>query len=389
MNTFQCRLLLIRILCICICVWHSNGASRGQTGYVIERDHLRYEGNTATAPSGQTSQVETLFRGRFGHSSFYDASLGALVVIGGRSRDSNTISFNDVWKSTSNGYNWTQVDKGGSDLDTLFQVISIHTAVINGFGNYIVIGGSTGLFNSASTSVYSNEVWLSIDSGKYFAQVNTSKISATITTTAAGLYTKGHFQRRASHSSIIDSQGDLYVIGGRYSTYYMLNDVWRASYPYIKWKQVATGTLGYLPSCTVANCAFASVISGTLFTVRFGHTSLVDSNDAIYVIGGASKYNSVFYTMNEVWKSTDRGVTWRYVVTGTTPSTLFPPRHMHASAIDSNDRLYVAGGWGGTMSSYADSDSGSEFFNDLWMSSDSGGKWFAVSILFRYEHRIY
>jgi hypothetical protein len=70
-----------------------------------------------------------------------------------------------------------------------------------------------------------------------------------------------------------------------------------------------------------ATCGFALVIGIALaagvtwtsrttsapWTARQGHTSVVDADGAIYVIGGGNDGSSTVYHYNDVWVSTDGG----------------------------------------------------------------------------------
>lgn len=102
----------------------------------------------------------------------------------------------------------------------------------------------------------------------------------------------------------------------------MMNDVWKSSNSGVSWTQIGTGTTA----------------AGTFFSPTYLHSGVKDSFDNFYIIGG---YNSKGLS-NEVWKSTNKGLTWLRVDKGTTAtSSLFSGRYWHASVIDSNDRIWV------------------------------------------------
>ena len=102
------------------------------------------------------------------------------------------------------------------------------------------------------------------------------------------------FSGRSSYTSIVDNDGNLYVIGGYDGNY--RNDVWRSSDQGVTWESVA---------------------SGNRFSDRSGHTSIVDNDGNLYVIGGYDGSRK-----NDVWRSSDQGVTWESVASGKSESSI-------------------------------------------------------------------
>ena len=95
------------------------------------------------------------------------------------------------------------------------------------------------------------------------------------------------------------------------------------------------------------------------FSARNTHTSIVDTNGHLYVIGG---YDGSY--QDDVWRSSDQGATWESVASG----NRFSARRSHTSIVDTNGNLYVIGGWNGS------------YQNDVWRSSDQGVTWTQVFI---------
>ena len=201
-----------------------------------------------------------------------------------------------------------------------------HTSVVDNDGNIYVIGGQDGsYFND-----YKNDVWRSSDQGVTWTQV---------------AYYEHKFSERSGHASVVDNDGNIYVIGGkRYNSY--KNDVWRSSGQGVGWWQAATGNR---------------------FSERSGHASVVDNDGNLYVIGG---YDGSL-SKNDVWRSSDQGVTWTQVATG----NRFSERSGYASVVDNDGNIYVIGGGVGPV------------YGEVWRSSDQGVTWTQVATGFRFSER--
>ena len=281
-----------------------------------------YAGKTAT----YTFTVTDHFSGRNTHSS---VAIGSdMYVIGGHN-GSNRL--NDVWKSSNGGQTWSKVDTGTIAAKTLFSARNGHSSVAISSGPYAgiyVIGGYDG-------TNYFNDVWKSSNGGQTWTQVATGTIAA-----------KTLFSARSAHSSVAVGS-DMYVIGG-HNRSNRLNDVWKSTNGGQTWSKVDTGTTG----------------ANTPFSTRNGHSSVAIGSD-IYVIGGVGGVS--FF--NDVWKSTNGGQTWSKVDTGTIAAkTLFPGRNTHSSVAIGSD-MYVIGGFAG----------GKNNLNDVWKSSNGGQTWSKVN----------
>ena len=144
-----------------------------------------------------------------------------------------------------------------------------------------------------------------------------------------------HFSPREGYSSVVAGD-DIYVMGGvirrlvapavgvRGVRAVQSNEVWRSSDGGITWDQVAK--------------------DGSRFTSRGFHSSVVlgsGSAAELYVIGGVSGIETN-NPRDDVWKSTDRGVSW-IKVTPAGGSVQFPMDDSFTSAVLGN-ALYVMGG---------------------------------------------
>ena len=159
-----------------------------------------------------------------------------------------------------------------------------------------------------------------------------------------------HFSPRENHTAVVMGD-DIYVIGGTIRnsggtaaspiTAVQSDEVWRSSDGGLTWDQAATGTR---------------------FTPRADHGSVV-LNGVLYVIAGAGGERGIT-TRDDVWRSTDRGVSWsRVTPTGT--SAPFPMDYSFASAVR-GDTLYVLGGI--RLSPFTR-------LNEVWQSADLGITW--------------
>ena len=248
------------------------------------------------------------FSTRRNHSGVVDNE-GNLYVIGGEVADDSY--YNDVWRSSDNGVSWTQVATGNK-----FSTRRHHISLKDNEGNLYVIGGE-------DIGYFFNDVWRSSDNGVSWTQVATGN----------------RFSTRTNHSGVVDNEGNLYVIGGEVANGSYSNDVWRSSDNGVSWIQVATGNR---------------------FSTRRHHISLKDNDGNLYVIGGEVADGSY---SNDVWRSSDNGVSWTQVATGNRFST----RRNHSGVVDNDGNLYVIGG-----------DDSSYLLNDIWRSSDNGVSWESI-----------
>ena len=198
--------------------------------------------------------------------------------------------------------------------------------------------GKSNLTTVSSTTGRLNDVWKSKDGGVTWNKVNTG-------TRGAGTL----FPIRNGHESLAVGS-DIYVIGG-YNGTRALNDVWKSQDGGATWRIV-------IPPAGTA------ITTTNRFSARQGHSLVAVSSD-MYVIGGFDRTNF----LNDVWKSTNGGVTWAQVAAGTTAtaSGRFPIRSTHGSAVIGSDIFVMAG------------DRSATALGDVWKSNNGGQNWTQVS----------
>ncbi|WGK69028.1 kelch repeat-containing protein [Candidatus Haliotispira prima] len=147
------------------------------------------------------------------------------------------------------------------------------------------------------------------------------------------------FTARKDHTMVV-SQNTLFLVGGVDDTNFHKNDVWKSS-DGVTWSQVT---------------------AAAEFTARSQHASVVLNNE-IFVIGGVVGGGGPNGWKNDVWKSSDGGVSWSEV----TANAGFSPRRGHAAVVLNNE-IFVIGG----------SDNLGSIKRDVWKSSD-GKNWQEVT----------
>lgn len=255
-----------------------------------------------------TSSAEWSARGSFGSVVMPDDSI---IVMGGR--DANGDNLNDVWRSTDNGATWTQVTANAEWTGRV-----VHNTVALPDGSIVLIGG-------ADRNGVKNDVWRSTDNGATWAQV----------TANAGL------TPRESLSSVVMTDGSIIVSGGTLpGGYTQFNDVWRSTDKGDTWNQVT------------ANAEWRD---------RTGHSSVALPDGSIVVMGGHTFGPG---DSNDVWRSTNNGVTWTQV----NASAGWRAREHHSTEMMADGSIILFGGNHNT-----------DYLNDVWRSADNGATWTQVT----------
>jgi hypothetical protein len=285
------------------------------------------------------SSSMTPWPARYGHSSVR-TSTGAILVIGGMSEDPNgaagdadaPVRFSDVWRSSDEGVTWECANPSAA-----FGARSFSASAAIGARVYVAGG-------EMDDDEYKNDVWYSDDDGE--------------TWTSAGA---APWSGRGRHSLALNpSNSNLMLIGGRNADT-VFADVW--TFDGTTW-----------------------TARESLATARFGHGHAIFSGGRAYVLGGSTLVDgaeSVLTGASIFVLSTNNGATWAER-TGSTVSTHWPngitgcrmePR------FGSTTTMYVTGGKSGVA--------GSAYFNDVWISTDTGTSWSVLTPNARWPGRVF
>jgi hypothetical protein len=191
-----------------------------------------------------------------------------------------------------------------------------HSSVVMPDGSVVLMGGNYG--------GEANDTWRSTDYGATW----------TLMTAHAG------WPARAYHSCVVIPDGSIILMGGGSN----MNDTWRSTDYGATWT-LMTASAGW--------------------SAREYHTSVVMPDGSIVLMGGRSliRWTSgpnrfgIFY--NDVWRSTDKGVTWTQI----NASAGWSPRWGHSSVVMPDSSIVLMGGEDGS------------FRNDVWRSTDNGLTW--------------
>ncbi len=263
------------------------------------------------------------------HHSSVATDSGRLFIIGGCDNEGNYLS--DVWYSDDAGASWIEASKD-TPYDKKISARMSHSSLIYQ-GKIYVIGG-TGRHGTL------NSVMRSDDNGASWTDITAA--------TAANR----KFSARAAHSSLIDDNGKMWVIGGYRYLFDTENgddfsDAWVSEDLGASWTIVNPGIQTILKS-PVALADTGSDIIYSAFMPTSGHTGAIDKNGTLYVIGGGSPHT---------WFSRDGGAKWHKKIVATPE---FSMRKHHAGFIDTRGRVFVIGG----------RDTINACMNDAWYTDD-------------------
>ena len=292
-----------------------------------------YQGKTASCSFTVTDH----FSPRRDHAS---AVLnGDLYLIGGRT--AATERSNEVWRSADDGLTWDQVAEGTATDNTLFTPRSAHTAEVIGDAIYL-LGGST---TDGTNRNRFDDVWTSADRGVTWRQTAaTPRYPAREAHSSAVLGTTLYV---IMGSASYGAAEDIWRSTNLGSTWSQVANNIVGLDPHFSHTSVVLGNRVYViggfeglgsvdsvrrSAATVGNTGWSQVATGTRFSARREHSAVV-LDGTIYVIGGLPRND-------EVWRSADQGVTWRQMAAG----ARFSARDEHTSAALSG-ALYVIGGF--------------------------------------------
>ena len=142
---------------------------------------------------------------------------------------------------------------------------------------------------------------------------------------------------RIDPSDVAMPDGSIVLMGGAdFNNYY--NDVWRSTDDGATWTQI-TSHAGW--------------------SARAAQSSVTMPDGSIVLMGGADATNT---KNNDVWRSTDQGVTW----TEMTPHAAWSPRMSSSVVVSTDGSILLIGGYLGGKSTG---------LNDVWRSTDFGATW--------------
>jgi len=171
---------------------------------------------------------------------------GSIVIMGGGIRSSPYCT-NDVWRSTDNGATWTCMTSGA-----VWSPRQYFSSVCLSDGSIVIMGGLNSL-----TSIPTNDVWKSTDSGATWTQL-----------------TDDTWSIRSALGSTTLSGDIVVVVGGRNpDTDVWYNDVWK-----------------YAPLGASGNCVITSAVPGDIYNI--GGVSGDPTNHIEFTMWANSAYGS-------------------------------------------------------------------------------------------------
>ncbi|MFA6363196.1 kelch repeat-containing protein [Methanoregula sp.] len=235
--------------------------------------------------------------GSVGQAREYQAAValfdGSIVLTGG----SNGALLRDTWRSTDKGATWALMNASSG-----WAARENHNSVVLPDDSIVLLGGW------GSSKKHLNDTWRSTDKGATWALMNASS----------------GWPARENHNSVVLSDGSIVLFGG-WNNVTDLNDTWRSTDKGATW--------------TLMNAS-----SG--WAARESQASVVLSDDTIVLMGGWDGDND----RNDTWQSTDKGATWTLV----NPGSGWTARDGHSAVAMPDDSIILLGGWGDTWSKLND-----------------------------------
>lgn len=244
---------------------------------------------------------------------------GHIVLMGGAGAGGSWGANNDVWRSEDGGKNWTLVNSAPGWTERYG-----HTSVVLSNGNIVLMGGIT---PGPVDVPRKNDVWRSTNGGDTWDLLTDN----------------APWSPRYRHSSVVLLNGDILLMGGDVgSPLYFSDEIWRSTNGGANWSQVN--------------------VTGTYWSGRTAHTSVVLANGDIVLIGGVDDSGNIGYK-SDVWLSETGGESWTRLVENAGWST----RWGHTSVVlpEPDGRLVLMGGESPEFG----------YMNDVWVSENDGATW--------------
>ncbi|MDP3396888.1 MAG: PKD domain-containing protein [Methanoregula sp.] len=230
-----------------------------------------------------------------------------------------TVSFTDTSLNLPTGWSWFFGDENYTAPWTQqtasagWTARDLHSSVSMPDGNIVMMGGADG--------GYPNDTWRSTNKGVTWTQL----------TSSAGWLGRDHL------SSVVLPDGSIVMMGGTDGTF--KNDVWRSTDKGATWT-LQTASAGWTP--------------------RHSQNSVALGDGSIVLIGGVDGIGGIpAGWKTDVWRSTDKGVTWSLQ----TATAGWSARWGYSSVLMPDGSIVMMGGYDGSPK------------NDTWRSTDNGATW--------------
>ena len=217
--------------------------------------------------------------------------------------------------------------------------------------------GSLAVASDGTTATSENDVWASGDEGQTWNIISGISYNGSRGYQPSTHPDSSFVHRRFSNNCEDPSNDDVYSVGGLFGQGFQgmsSNDVWYSS-DSITWVR-------------------RSGLEDSFRPTRYQSSCDIDGNHNMFVVGGR-QYDAVTALLNDVWMGTNTGRNWLQQ----TARAPFKPRADHLTLIHDNRAMgktliYVVGG--------AINVDENEILtsNDVWVSSDQGVNWVAVTI---------
>ena len=197
-----------------------------------------------------------------------------------------------------------------------------------------------------------NDIWMSKDEGITWEQVDTDP-------TTDGVQ-NAPWSGRSGFGSVVHND-KIFVLGGKDGRgTNTLNDIWMSIDEGITWEQIDTDPT-------------TDGIQNAPWQAR-SHFGIVVHNDKIFVLGGENSTNNY---LNDIWMSTDEGITWEQIDTDPTTDGVQNAPWQGRTAfglVSHKGSLFVIGGFNRPSDTR---------YNDVWKSSD-GTDWSEITFPITY-----